>query len=150
MIRKFGGQSMIEGVAITPLQVISMQAGNVMHGMKKDDIGFSGFGEAYFSLINSGAIKGWKRHREMVCNFIVPNGKIKVVIFDDKTGLFDEFILSPQNYFRLTIPPNFWVAFQGIDEVASLLLNIASIRHDPAEAENKNLDKIRYNWRIIK
>ena len=91
---------MIEGVAITPLQVISMQAGNVMHGMKKDDIGFSGFGEAYFSLINSGAIKGWKRHREMVCNFIVPNGKIKVVIFDDKTGLFDEFILSkkPSTY----------------------------------------------------
>jgi dTDP-4-dehydrorhamnose 3,5-epimerase len=150
MIRKFGGQSMIEGVAITPLQVISMQAGNVMHGMKKDDIGFSGFGEAYFSLINSGAIKGWKRHREMVCNFIVPNGKIKVVIFDDKTGLFDEFILSPQNYFRLTIPPNFWVAFQGIDEVASLLLNVASVRHDPTEVDNKELDKIRYNWRIIK
>ena len=141
---------MIEGVAITPLQVISMQAGNVMHGMKKDDIGFSGFGEAYFSLINSGAIKGWKRHREMVCNFIVPNGKIKVVIFDDKTGLFDEFILSPQNYFRLTIPPNFWVAFQGIDEVASLLLNVASVRHDPTEVDNKELDKIRYNWRIIK
>jgi len=150
MIRKFGGQSMIEGVSITPLQIISMQAGNVMHGMKKDDTGFFGFGEAYFSSINSGDIKGWKRHREMVCNFIVPNGKIKVVIFDDKTGLFDEFILSPQNYFRLTIPPNLWVAFQGMDEAASLLLNVASVRHDPTEVDNKELDKIRYNWRIIK
>ena len=76
--------------------------------------------------------------------------KIKVVIFDDKTGLFDEFILSPQNYFRLTIPPNLWVAFQGMDEAASLLLNVASVRHDPTEVDNKELDKIRYNWRIIK
>lgn len=150
MIRKFGGQAMIEGVSITPLQIISMQAGNVMHGMKKDDTGFFGFGEAYFSSIHSGYIKGWKRHREMVCNFIVPNGKIKVVIFDDKTGLFDEFILSPQNYLRLTIPPNLWVAFQGMDEAASLLLNVASVRHDPTEVDNKELDKIRYNWRIIK
>jgi dTDP-4-dehydrorhamnose 3,5-epimerase len=141
---------MIEGVSMTPLQIISMQVGDVMHGMKKDDIGFSGFGEAYFSLINSGSVKGWKRHREMVCNFIVPNGKIKVVIFDDKMYRFDEFILSPKNYFRLTIPPNLWVAFQGIDEVASLLLNIASIRHDPAEVDSKDLDKIQYNWRIIK
>ena len=85
---------MIEGVTITPLQIISIQVGDVMHGMKNDDVGFSGFGEAYFSLINSGAIKGWKRHREMVCNFIVPSGKIKVVVFDDKIGHFDEFILS--------------------------------------------------------
>ena len=106
---------MIEGISITPLQIISMQVGDVMHGMKKDDVGFSGFGEAYFSRINSGAIKGWKRHREMVCNFIVPDGKIKIVIFDDRMGRFDEFILSPQSYFRLTIPPNLWVAFQVID-----------------------------------
>jgi len=141
---------MIEGVTITPLQIISIQVGDVMHGMKNDDVGFSGFGEAYFSLINSGAIKGWKRHREMVCNFIVPSGKIKVVVFDDKIGHFDEFILSPQSYYRLTIPPNLWVAFQGIDEAASLLLNIASIRHDPTEVDNKKLDTIRYNWRIIK
>ena len=140
----------MDGVILTPLKKITHYKGDILHAMKKSEKEFSGFGEAYFSLINSGAIKGWKRHREMVCNFIVPSGKIKVVVFDDKIGHFDEFILSPQSYYRLTIPPNLWVAFQGIDEAASLLLNIASIRHDPTEVDNKKLDTIRYNWRIIK
>jgi dTDP-4-dehydrorhamnose 3,5-epimerase len=139
---------MIEGVALTPLKIMSMQDGDVMHGMKNDDVGFSGFGEAYFSLINPGRIKGWKRHRQMVCNFIVPNGRIKVVIFDDRADCFDQFILSPKSYFRLTIPPNLWVAFQGIDEAASLLLNIASIGHNPTEADNKDINMIAYDWSI--
>ena len=42
----------VEGVLLTPLKRIHHPKGDVFHGMKKSDAGFSGFGEAYFSTIN--------------------------------------------------------------------------------------------------
>ena len=141
---------MIKGIKKLPLKIISMNDGDVMHGMRKGDDGFSDFGEAYFSKINPGSIKGWKRHRRMDCNFIVPSGKVKVVIFDDIENIFEEILLSPENYLRLTIPPNLWVGFQGVYKNPSLLLNIGSIVHDPKEVDSKSINKIEYDWSIKK
>lgn len=141
---------MIKGVKKSPLKIIPVENGDVMHGLKKGDFGFTDFGEAYFSKINPRAIKGWKKHRKMICNFIVPIGKIRVVIFDDKLSVYEEIILSTENYFRLTIPPNLWVGFQGIYKHTSLLLNIGSIVHDPSEVESKSIDKIAYDWSVKK
>lgn len=137
---------MIKGVLRSPLKIISLDGGDVMHGMKKDDHGYSQFGEAYFSIVNPSAIKGWKRHREMICNFVVPQGEIKVVVYDDKVDVFEEIIMSTKNYFRLTIPANVWVGFQGIHDKPSLLLNIASIPHNPEEADIKDINMIKYEW----
>ena len=137
---------MINGVLKSPLKIVSLNDGNVMHAMKNNDQGYTQFGEAYFSIINSGAIKGWKRHKKMVCNFIVPRGKIKVVIYEENEKVFEEFIMSPENYFRLTIPTNLWVGFQGIYAEPSLLLNIASIEHDTKEADVKDLELLKYDW----
>ena len=59
---------MIEGVMFTPLYIVDTEGGDVLHAMKSSDSGYSGFGEAYFSTVESNAIKGWKLHREMVMN----------------------------------------------------------------------------------
>ena len=58
------GQSRIEGVQLTPLKIISHPQGDILHGMKKSDSGFSGFGEAYFTQILYNEIKGWNRHQK--------------------------------------------------------------------------------------
>ena len=82
---------------ITPLDIIETDKGDVMHGMKSYDPGFSGFGEAYFSVVNHNAIKAWKRHHEMTLNLVVPVGKIKFVLFDDRdesNNNFQEIIIS--------------------------------------------------------
>lgn len=140
---------MIEDVIITPLKKIHVPGGDVFHAMKNSDPGYFGFGEAYFSNVNSGSIKGWKRHRLMTLNLIVPVGKVRFVIFDDRkadNGIFQEIALSLENYCRLTVPPLVWMGFQGISSEPSILLNIASIPHDPDEADKKNLDEIKFNW----
>ena len=49
----------IEGVIHTPLSRIFHPKGDILHGMKKSDEGFTGFGEAYFTIIKNGEIKGW-------------------------------------------------------------------------------------------
>ncbi len=142
----------VDGVLLTPLKKIHHPKGDVFHGMKKSDPGFSGFGEAYFSTINSEDTKPWKKHFEMTLNFVVPIGEIRFVIYDDrensltKNSFFD-VTLGDDNYQRITIPPGVWVAFSGIGKSYNLLLNLASIEHDPNEIERKeNLSDIKYQW----
>lgn len=140
---------MIEGVQLTPLKNISHPKGDVFHGMKKSDSGFNGFGEAYFSTIHSGDIKPWKKHLRMTLNLIVPVGKIRFVLHDDRAvsstqGQTMAVELGPENYQRLTVPPGVWLAFEGLGEKLNLLLNIADLEHDSEEMERTDLDRFTY------
>lgn len=127
---------------LTPLRRISTAGGDVFHAMKSGDEGFAGFGEAYFTTISAGAVKGWKRHREMTMNLVVPCGRVSFVVHDEAISgeaAFREFELSPDHpglYARLTVPPGLWMAFRGMGEGLNIVLNLASILHDPAEADN--------------
>ena len=76
----------IDGVHLSALKIINLEDGDVLHGMKKNDFGFNGFGEAYFSEIKFKKIKAWKRHRSMTLNLIVPSGKVRFVIYDDRAN----------------------------------------------------------------
>lgn len=54
---------MIEGIVITNLKRISVPDGDILHGMKKTDVGYKDFGEIYFSYILKDKIKAWKIHK---------------------------------------------------------------------------------------
>ena len=138
----------MDGVILTPLKQIKHPQGNIFHALKRSDIEFRGFGEAYFSTINPGSIKGWNRHKQMTLNLIVPIGSVKFVIIDDRIveNNIVEIELSLQNYQRLTVPPGLWVGFQNMYKEPSLILNIADIEHDPDEKDTKSLDEIDYKW----
>lgn len=135
----------MDGVIISPLKKIYHPKGDIFHAIKKSDVGFSGFGEAYFSKINKGDIKGWKKHSQMILNLIVPVGEIKFVVYDDRKEEFYNINISQKNYQRITIKAGLWVAFQGIAN-QNILLNLSNIEHNPDEAININLDEIKYNW----
>jgi len=141
----------IDGVQINPLRIIPVQGGNVYHAMKSTDGNYKGFGEAYFSAIEPGVIKPWRRHKEMKMNLIVPIGSIKFVIYDDREdsltkGCFMEVVLSKDNYCCLMIPEKLWVGFQCVGDTSSILLNISNILHDPDESESRNLGDIPFEW----
>lgn len=136
----------MDGVILTPLKQIHNPKGDIFHALKKSDAGFEGFGEAYFSTINSTDIKGWKKHTKMTLNLVVPVGAIKFVIFDERTKKMVNETLSQNNYQRLTIKPNLWVAFKGIGEGINMLLNLANMEHDPSEAVTCELEEIKYEW----
>lgn len=135
----------MDGVIVTPLKQIHHPKGDIYHGMKQSDIGFDGFGEAYFSTINKNEIKGWKKHTQMTLNIIVPVGEIKFVIYDEDSKVFFTITLSQSNYQRLTIKPDLWVSFQGLEKY-NLLLNVASVEHDPDESINIALSEIACKW----
>ena len=135
----------MDGVTLTPLKKIHHPKGDLFHAMKNDDIGYSGFGDAYFSTINQFDIKGWKKHTKMTLNLVVPIGEIRIVVCNEITNAFYSVDISHDNYQRVTIKPGLWVAFKGISEY-NMLLNIASIAHNPSEAKNIAIDEINYAW----
>ena len=142
---------MINDVIITPLDIKSTPNGDVLHGMKNDAEGFVSFGEVYFSEIQPKKVKAWKRHKKMMLNLIVPLGRVKFVMFDDRKmndSKFLEVIISRENYCRLTIPPMIWFGFQGLSRSNSIILNVASIAHDPEEVDKRKFDEIKFEWGI--
>jgi dTDP-4-dehydrorhamnose 3,5-epimerase len=141
----------LSGILLTPLKKINHPLGDVYHGMKKSDNGFEGFQEVYFSTVKNQIIKPWKKHLRMTLNLIVLVGEIRFVIFDDRNDSptkdkFMDVSLSLNNYYRLTIPPKVWLAFQGKGSSTNLLINIANIEHDPTEVVREELDRFNFQW----
>lgn len=122
------------GAKIYPSKIISHPKGNILHGLKRSDSGFVDFGEVYLSSIGCGEIKGWKKHRKMTMNLLVPVGSIAFHFESDDGTLKEKIFLGESNYCRLFIPPDVWMAFEGVGTSLNLLMNIASIEHDPDEA----------------
>jgi len=139
------GEVKVSEIIVTKLQNIDVSGGNVFHGMKSSDKGYIDFGEAYFSFIEVGYIKAWKKHVKMTLNLIVPIGKVKFV-FIDSFGDSRCEIIGADCYSRLTVPPGIWFGFEGIFSPKSLILNIADIQHDPNEIKRMNIDEISYKW----
>ncbi len=114
-----------------------------MHMLRADAPWFEGFGEVYFSLIRRGAIKAWKRHRRMICSLAVPVGEIRVVLYDDRAesptrNALRTVEIGAEKYSLLRIPPGIWYGFEGVggaDSGDSLIVNCASLPHDPDEID---------------
>ena len=144
----------IPGVILTPLKKFPGADGAVFHGMKASETSFTGFGEAYFSFVGYNVIKPWKRHKKMTLNLIVPIGKLRFVLCDDRHGKpkmrFMSVALAPENYLRLTVPPMVWVAFRGESKkTPNMLLNVSDLEHDPSEVDRLDLADIFYNWQQL-
>lgn len=129
------------GATVTPLRRITNPKGDIYHGIKASEESFKGFGEAYFSTVLHGETKGWKLHHEMTLNLIVPVGLINFYLRTESGEISEQVSLGDLNYARLTVPPGIWMAFKGIGNGLNMLLNVASIQHNPAEAITVPLDR---------
>jgi dTDP-4-dehydrorhamnose 3,5-epimerase len=136
-------------ILVTPLSRIKTEGGDVLHAMKNTDYGFTKFGEAYFSEIDFGEIKAWKRHVTMTLNLIVPIGRVKFVFLAmDHRKISAHRIeeIGNERYVRITVPPGIWFGFQGLTKPRSLVLNIASEPHDPNEIERLRKEDVDFSW----
>lgn len=137
----------LSDIRITPLSSFDVEAGRVLHGIKKDDTDYIGFGEVYFSYINFKAVKAWKLHKRMTLNLVVPLGNVRFVFCDPIiSGNYRVEDIGEGNYARLTVPPNIWFGFQGIASEPSLVANIANLKHDPNEVSRRDIVEFCYLW----
>lgn len=146
--------SVINGLEVIPLKKFKDERGMVLHMLRADSAHFEKFGEVYFSFTNPGFVKAWKKHKIMAQNYAVPQGTLKLVIFDDREksptkGLIQELILNLDNYSLVKIPPGLWYGFEAISDVPAMIVNCATLPHDPSEVESleANTNKIPYSWK---
>lgn len=140
------GDINLSDIIKTNLKKISHTKGDILKVISNLDYGFDNFGEAYFSKINPGDIKGWKYHKKMKLNLVVPSGKVRFVFYDNSNISFREEVIGEDNYCRLTVPPRVWFAFQGLANFPSLILNIANIAHDQYESVSEPIESIKFDW----
>ena len=143
----------INTVIVTPLPRIQVKGGDVLKVLKSDESSFASFGEAYFSWINSGNIKAWKRHTRMVMNLIVPVGMVRFVFHlenEQPAKNFRVIDIGKDNYARITVPFGIWFGFQGLEKPHNLVLNVSNILHQPDEVERKSLNEIKFDWNLKK
>lgn len=143
----------IKDIIITELKIIKDERGKVMHMLRNDSSVFENFGEIYFSTIYKDAVKAWHLHKEATLNYACVSGKVKLVLYDDRVdssskATYEEIILTPKKYFLITIPPNIWNGFKGLEEGESIIANCLNLPHNEKEMVREDPDskKFQYNW----
>lgn len=146
---------MIDGIIVQTLKQIIDERGKVMHMLRNDSPLFTDFGEIYFSIVNPGIVKAWKKHYKMTQNFAVPYGEIRIVFYDDREssitkGEIEVIEIGEDNYSLVKIPPLIWYGFQGISSNPALIANCTDLPHDPDDVERiPSSDKtIPYSWKV--
>ena len=130
------------------LERFESEAGGTWRCLRSADAGFAGFGEAYFSWVNPGHIKAWKRHKLAICNFVVPVGEVTFMVETKAaSGIFESVTLGPDQYSRLTVPPQHWFGFRGDFANPSLVVNVSSEIHDDDECENLPMSSFNFEMR---
>jgi dTDP-4-dehydrorhamnose 3,5-epimerase len=141
------GAVSLDDIQVTPLKRIPTPGGDVMHAVKRTDSGFVGFGEAYFSWVDPGAVKAWKRHQRLTLNLVVPIGLVRFVFHvADCPGKFRVEEIGVDRYSRVTAPPGIWFGLQGLAAPQNLVLNVTDLPHDPAEVQRRSVSEIAFNW----
>lgn len=162
MARNYG--KLIDGVKINELLLFKDPRGTVARMMRNDDPFFKQFGEIYFSVVESGAVKAWHLHKSMTLNYACIYGRIKLAIYDPRPhsptfGMINTLPLegypSFEHYNLVTIPPEVWNGFRSLDLItdgSAIVANCATEPHDPDEIVRKAPDElaIEYDWGAYK
>lgn len=157
----------IQGLWLQSLRVIPTDGGPVLHMLRPDaplrpgqpcpapaGTGLLELGELYFSEVQPGHIKGWKRHSRQTQLFAVPSGRMRLVLYDEREqsptrgALVSVELGRPDAYALLRVPVGVWYAFAAVGDAPALLCNGADIPHDPREGEKLPLGdpRIPYAW----
>lgn len=157
----------IDGAWLQPLRLIPTEGGPVLHMLRPDAplrpgqpcpapaaSGPLELGELYFSEVQPGHIKGWKRHSRQTQLFAVPSGRMRLVLYDERQASPTRGALvalelgRPDAYALLRVPVGVWYAFAAMGQSPALLCNGADIPHDPQEGEKLPLGdpRIPYAW----
>ena len=132
-------------VILTPIEKIKVEGVDIIKNIKAGDLGYKNFKETYYSFINFGKKKGWKKHKEMTLNLTCPFGEVNFVFSEDLEN-FESITLNDMSLMRITIYPGIWVAFQGLKKPFSIVNNVADLIHNEVEIERKNLNEVNYDW----
>ena len=97
-------------------------------------------------------IKAWHLHKEATLNYCCVYGKVKLVLYDERKqsktfGKYQELFLSIENYSLITIPPNIWNGFKGLNKEHSIIANCLNLPHNEKEMIRSDINDDRFNYK---
>lgn len=145
----------IEGVSFVPRRVIPSAQGEVRHVLKNTDPEYSidalPFGEAYLSILFPDFRKDWKLHSRCVSRLAVLVGSIEFALYDMREtsptcGQFDRITVGETQHGLLVIPAGVAATWRNVSEGNTMILNIATMPHDPNESKIIPFEEISFVW----
>jgi dTDP-4-dehydrorhamnose 3,5-epimerase len=128
------------------LSRIEAPGGSITRFIRSDEGDFPGFGEVYFTSIEPGAVKAWRRHSRANLFLTVVYGEVLVVLRDSPSE--GSFILSSERPTRLSIAAGTWFGFSGSPQRTGIICSFSDLPHDPDEVERASIDAFPHDWRM--
>jgi dTDP-4-dehydrorhamnose 3,5-epimerase len=118
--------------------------------LRCDDPLFKKFGQVYVSACNPGYAKGWHYHKKQTDNFIVLEGKARILLYDDRKnsptrGKHMEFIVSRENPMLITIPPGVLHGFEALEGEPIFVINVPTEPYDYKHPDEFRVDAFKNN-----
>jgi dTDP-4-dehydrorhamnose 3,5-epimerase len=126
------------------LSRIEAPGGAITRFLRSDERDFQGFGEVYFTSIEPGAVKAWRRHSRANLFLTVVYGEVLVVLRDSPSA--GSFILSSEQPARLLITAGTWFGFSGRSDETGIICSFSDLPHDPHEVERALIDDFPHDW----
>lgn len=139
------GQVKLDKIRIKKFNIVKNKNGIILKILNNKQRNLKLYKDAYFSFVKFNKIKGWKKHKRMTMNLMVPVGKVKFVFCDDDK--FRSIIIGDNRFCKIIVPPNIWFAFKGISKGKNVVFNLANVKHNDKEVVRKRNNEIKYNWK---
>jgi dTDP-4-dehydrorhamnose 3,5-epimerase len=111
---------------------------------------------SYFSVSHPGVIRAWHRHeRGQTDHFVVPHGRVKVGIYDERVGSptdgqLDTYVIGEGSMRALRVPGDCWHGYKVIGDRRATLLNFPTNLYDYEQPDEVRLpydaDRIPLDW----
>jgi dTDP-4-dehydrorhamnose 3,5-epimerase len=147
----------IEGVKLRLSHVLGDDRGTIQEVIDvRDEYWDEGFVYLYKGTCRPGKFKGWGIHDYHIDRYIVIDGEMLLVLYDDREnsstkGTVQEFYLSSTGVFQITIPAGVWHLHQNIGEKDLIFLNSPTKPYNHTKPDKRRLpvinDKIPYKLR---
>jgi len=135
--------------------MIPDERGRLMELLRSDDDLFLKFGQVYMTTAYPGVVKGWHYHQKQTDNFVVIQGMMKVVLYDDRPesptrGQVNEFFMGDYNPMLLSIPNLVIHGFKCISQHEAILINCPTEVYNYNNPDEYRIDPhnndIPYKW----
>ncbi|PSQ10336.1 dTDP-4-dehydrorhamnose 3,5-epimerase [Halobacteriales archaeon QS_5_70_15] len=150
---------MIHDVELRELQVNADDRGSLTEVWRSDWAFYDGEDEpamSYVSITYPGVVRAWHRHlRGQIDHFVVPSGRIRVGIYDDREGSptrgeVDTYVIGEENMQLLRVPGDCWHGFEAVGDERATVVNFPTNLYEYDDPDEERLpydtDEIPYDW----
>lgn len=119
---------------LVSLASVDAEGGEIIKAISTNSKEFQGFGEAYFSKLNQGIFRGWRRHDRSDSIVFIISGSASFHFVPDSSKCFTISLgICIEEKVCLQIPRGLLFGFIASSSRPVTIMNFSSVRHDQDE-----------------